>query len=407
MKQKTVFISVLAVLAAFVAGWSVGGLTARTGLEEAMTRRKLVPRSELEDLSARYKTARAELERVRAEKEKLRAERRKLAAELNALKKKRSMAAAEARALKGVGGSMPVAFGKYAELEALKKADWHDMADAVSRMNALLLDVIDREKKGLPPPPNFRSAIMKENNRLLQLAGGIMGKIPTHRMGNGEFTHPLVLSNIMAAMLDNAEFPLTEEQRSEIARIGNEFDGEYERLQKEYTEDTPELAKFIDELELKREVMDRIFELLSPEQYRIVAPDALHGRMPVDCLSPALMAIMLARNKDMTSRESLRQTMHESFARMFELSEPQMEAAADAFEAYWRLVEPTLKPTSPEEPVTIDTLVATGRAQAELLRALLELPDLNERNRAAILGDTTWFVPRLIKAAQSDGDEAK
>ena len=118
---------------------------------------------------------------------------------------------------------MPVAFGKFTGLDALKTAEWHDMADAVDVINALLLDLIERDMKGLGPSADFQAKIMKENSRLLKLAAGIMGKIPTERIGNGEFTHPLILSNVMAAMLDNAELSLTDAQRAEVAFLGDEL----------------------------------------------------------------------------------------------------------------------------------------------------------------------------------------
>ena len=94
----------------------------------------------------------------------------------------------------------------------------------------------------------------------------VITKVPSHApmAANGEFTHPVNLINLIAAMLDNSGVPLTARQRDELAAVGAAYDREAGRLEEGYDEGTWELAKILDELTLKRDIMLEVENRLRP-----------------------------------------------------------------------------------------------------------------------------------------------
>jgi RNA polymerase sigma-70 factor (ECF subfamily) len=406
MTSKTAFAIGAVAVATLVAGWGIGRISAPTGRDDAIARHGLVPRETLEDLQGHYDRARAELQETKAQNAALAGQRDRLVAQVAALtaKPEPEPQAEEAKAATGAS-SLPVAFGKFSDLEAIKNADWNDLADAVAIMLEAIRDDIDRQNQGLPHNVDVRAKMQQQNRRLHGLAGGIMGEIPTHRMGNGEFTHPLIVANITAAMLQNAELPLTDRQLEDIVAIGNDYEAEYARIQETYTEETPELEKLIDELELKRAAVDLIYEGLTPEQRAIVSRPDIRHRAGVDMLSPALMTILLPQPQNMGSREEVRTKMPKTFAEKYGLEAEQVAAVSNLFEEWYRAVEPILDPVSPGVPLHIDQLITSGRAQLDLTKALFELPYLGEEARTAILGESTWLVPQVIEQPRETAAE--
>jgi hypothetical protein len=108
----------------------------------------------------------------------------------------------------------------------------------------------------------------------------------------------------MAGLVENAGHPFTPEQRADIASLGEDYEAEYARLQKEYGEDTPKLEKVLDEIELKRITMNAVQDLLTPEQREATGPPQLRDRIGFDLLSPLLMAKMSAQERGVESAEA-------------------------------------------------------------------------------------------------------
>jgi hypothetical protein len=139
-------------------------------------------------------------------------------------------------------------------------------------MNGLFLELLASLEKGEPISQEMQAKIAAENGKLVRLAAGVLGKIPTHALANGEFSHPLVLANLLNAVLDDSGFPLTKAQKDAISRIGGGYDDAYERLQQGYTKDTPELEKVVDELS-SADQMNRMRSTLSRTSSRRIHPD--------------------------------------------------------------------------------------------------------------------------------------
>jgi len=164
-------------------------------------------------------------------------------------------AAAEARGI-------PVAFGKYADLDGIRRADWKEAGEATASIRELTAGLLKAIREG-QPLGELQARLARENAKLRRLEAAIEGRIPTHALKSGEETHPLVLANLMGALLENAGVPFEASQVEPIARSGNEFEAEYDRLQASYDEGTPAFAKVVDELELKRQFVRKLQGVLT------------------------------------------------------------------------------------------------------------------------------------------------
>lgn len=382
-------------------GFAVGRATAPRGLGPDEVVERFVPRAELEAAAARERALASDLEVAAAEKAKLARERSELgekAAELGARLEQAERRLAEAAKPEARERRAPVAFGKYAELEAIQKADWSEMAAAVESLNALLAEVFERFQRGEAIDPELQKKVAAENAKLLQYAGAVTGKIATQSPLNGEFTHPITTANLMAAMLERAGAPLSPEQLAAFERLGAAYDAEYDALQESYGEDVPRLQKIVDELELKRAAIGKLEGVLGEEQKRTIFRPETRDRLQVDILSPATSAILIARPVDLANREGLPGTIA-SVAKEYELEGVDEAALREIADAWIRDLEPILaEPVGPREPLRLDQIIAAGKAQAKAARALAALPGLSEKSRAAILASPGWSVPRLVKA---------
>ncbi len=292
---------------------------------------------------------------------------------------------------------VPVSFGKYADLDALRASNWTQLGETVLKMNAAILKLYRQVAGGGVPDAALRNDIQRENGKLIKIASGIVGQIPTHGIGgNGEYTHPLILSNLIAAALDVAGQPFTSRQKTEIARAGEAFEREYDRRQATYTGETSVVEKLTDELELKRDCMKRVDDLLTPEQRDVIVVPEIRNRVQFDVLSPSTMVVLFVKPVNFKSRELVRSRFPSNFAKMYELDSSRLEAQTELLDAWYRDVTPVLEEAADEDELLhIDQVITAGRAQANLIKALLRLDDLSEKSREAMRSGPGWAVPRV------------
>ena len=403
MSQK-VFVAgaVAAVLVSGAAGFGIGRMGGSMDKETAIERFGLVSPKDHEALRARCKKAETALARAQSDAQEAVAGEESPGAEVAALEenaKAGAGAGTEAGKAEGEGLPLPISFGPVADLEAIRNADWKDTAQAVAAMQGLYVEFGERIKVPRTLSPDWQSKVGEQNAKLMALAGKVFGEVPTNATGNGEFTHPLILSNVMAGLMENAGHPFTQEQRADIASLGEDYEAEYARLQTEYGEDTTRLEKVLDELELKRATMNAVLEMLTPEQLESIGPAELRDRIGFDLLSPLLMAKMSAQERSVESAEAMKGALPSMATEMYGLDAAQAEAAAPLFDAWLRELEPVLGPPSADPTgfgagLTGATALATGRAQLKLIEGLLQLPGLSEASRAALLTGGVWVVPQ-------------
>ncbi len=220
MTSKPLVVLGAASLLTLAAGFSMGRITHTTSGSEKSDPTTL---SQIQDLQLRLEESTEQLVTTEKQRAELLQRNQELNAETLALKN--SLAAYKnGTAFAGLspGGSetgLSVAFGELALLAEFRNADWSTMAEAVENIHAILLARAEREKKGLPPLPSDWEKIRDQTDQLARLALPMLGKVPTHgRVGEGAITHPLMQANFMASMLERADLPLSENQKSRISK---------------------------------------------------------------------------------------------------------------------------------------------------------------------------------------------
>jgi hypothetical protein len=363
-----------------------------------------VDRERYDDLEESHRKLTSLARKAQARANKLSARTKALeaqAAQLSAaLESQRALAEAEEKEkLAAAVSTLPVAFGKWAELDAIKNADWPEMGEAVEIMNALVLELYEIIEKGETPDSGLQEKIRAENNKLVRYAAQIMGKIPTHSPINGEFSHPITLTNLMGAMLERGDTPLTEEQTRAMAQLGNEYEAHYDLLGSSYDESTPRLEKLVDELELKRDTMWSMENVLTDAQRDAVIQPAIHD-LQLNPLSPATMTTMLAKPKKVKSLEELRGRLPGYLSDWFGVSEEHTAALGGIADAWIEDMKPYLAPSAkPDKFLHLDQTIAAGRAQVNAMKQLLLLPELDEKARKAILNHLAWRVPQVVETS--------
>src|SRR5690606_5395469 len=179
--------------------------------------------------------------------------------------------------------------GKWAEIKELRETGWKEVGDAVKNMNPHLAELTKAILDGKDPPAEIMQKIQEQNRRILAEYGKIIGKLPTNSGHNGEFTHPIYFMNMLAAQLEAAGDPLTEQQVKEIVSLGEEYDSRWTKLQDGYNDKTWMLTKILDEAELKDWFLARMFQVTTPEQEAIARPPEVKGYLGLDLYSVGLM----------------------------------------------------------------------------------------------------------------------
>ncbi len=272
------------------------------------------------------------------------------------------------------------------------------MGEAARNMNGLINDLFEPLRRGEQPPPEVGIAIAKENMKLQKFAFAANGKLPTHATGNGEYTHPLALSNIMAEHLKAVGRPLSDAQMSEIASIGEEYDLDWDRLQSAYTDETLKVEKVLDELELKHATMARIFASLSPDQRAIVIVPGVHDVVMLDLYSPLLICAGIAPAIPAPSPVDLRTMVVDAAAAKFGVKEENRDRLGPLADRFVADVAARLEPVSAGDAnwYTYEDAVAGGRATARFRKDLPRAIELTAEQKAQILGDPTFVVPRIV-----------
>jgi len=76
---------------------------------------------------------------------------------------------------------LPVPFEPRPGFESLASVDWPVMGEAVKEMDALFVELFDALAKGDPISPDLQGRIVEQNNKLVQLAAGVMAS--SQRLG--------------------------------------------------------------------------------------------------------------------------------------------------------------------------------------------------------------------------------
>ncbi len=299
--KLVVGIAAACVAGAFFAGWQMNAPSDDGALksdERGSKTMKSVPR--LTNDKALLDKARRELV---AEKERS----EQLEAELTRLRPKPGASApAEATATGDVatpGKAEGARYKFHAVKDALDKANWKEVGEAVNKMVPLLVDLKDSIEAGKGLPSNVGD-LQRWNAPLLTLALSTQEQIPGTGI-NGSFTHPSIMSNLVYSALAQSQVPLDEKQQQQLAEIGNRYVAEDERRIQGYGDDVLALQKTADEADLKGRFFKDVDAILTPEQQEVLHPSALKGRIGIDLFSSGLVWQLLVKPAYFSKREEL------------------------------------------------------------------------------------------------------
>ena len=401
MTSRFTFTVVGTAILALATGLGVGFLSRPTAADPD----KFVARALHEDLEQRHGRLEERYRNLKSQQRSTTARNKELGETIASLGKDlESYRAAEAAAAaakeaeaEANAAKLPIAFGKWTELEGIKNAKWSEMGGAVATINELVLELMESLEAGEPVDAAVRKKIQEENSKLVFYAAQLMGKIPTHSPVNGEFSHPITSANLMSAMLEQAGAPLTESQQAEFVRLGESYERSYEQRQTTYTEETPGLEKLIDELEFKRDTINAMQDFLTDEQRDWVVHPEIHHRMQMDTLSPATMAIMLVKPRWVNSADALRETLPKYLAKQLRVEGDQVESLDSVIDVWMEDLAPLLEPREKHEQfLHIDEAITAGRAHANMLKELMSSPGLDDKAREAIRNELSWGVPQVV-----------
>ncbi|MCB9895070.1 MAG: hypothetical protein H6839_11520 [Planctomycetes bacterium] len=305
---------------------------------------------ELEKENNRLQTNNAELETAKGELEADLADRDKRIEEL------KELAAGPNRLLIG--------FGKWAEMKEVRETDWNDLGDAYSKMTPLLKEYAAAVAEGKDVDPELAQKIGQENSRLIAYYAKVIKKLPTHSPVNGEFTHPINMVNILAGQLNEAKLPLSEDQKKQLAALGDQFDRRWDDLEVGYNDKTWALQKIYDEVELKQWFYDEMFKVTTPEQKAIAVPPEVAGLVGLDLYSPGLMLQASFQRIRGTDTASIRQQLKQGISETVGISLETLEQADFVFDDWLNGAQ--LQPAGTEEANRIRTLPLIRAAQLQL-----------------------------------------
>jgi anti-sigma factor RsiW len=359
------------------------------------------------DGALELRETRAEVERLREERKAAAEEKEKLEAKNVALEKQVASLSSEVAELReeaageaedGTVEPLAIAFGEGQDLEEIVSADWREMGEAAENVMKLVDEVFESGKPIEEAPPDLLLRIATENQKLFPFSLKLAGKLPTHAPLNGEFTHPIAHWNLIAEHLRFAGVPLSKGQLRRIARLGGQYENEWERLEASYSDDTLKLEKLIDELDLKKRYLDRVEALLSGEQRRVVASEKVHHVHLLDLHSPMVIVSVLARPIAGESREKLREQAIEQWASAWGIDAGKLAERPDLIEEWFSRLESRLAPVSMVEAARfrIDDALAAGRAQVELMGRILRASLADEASASKMRTETLFLVPRLL-----------
>jgi len=293
---------------------------------------------------------------------------------------------------------LAIQFGEYGELEEILNADWAELAQAMGNMQAELTELLEALVEGETPDPSLLIRIAKENSKLQQFALLTNGKLPTHASGNGEFTHPITTTNLLANYLEQEEIPLTAHQRETIAISGEEYEQEWRHLAQGYSDNDLDLQKVLDEARLKAAFMSDLDETLAPSQLDAIYQEDTRGVLGFDLFSPGLMFAGRSQPLGVGSVDELRPTLLQRMAHALEVPAEDLESHADVFDR-WVADIGELSPVSQDQVALLefDQMLNAGEAQAHALEQLRRRLQLSPETLERLRQDTRFFVPRLVQ----------
>lgn len=385
-------------LVMLAAGVGLGYLMFGTAREEAVTP---VESAELESLRGELQENADTLAELTATNSSLTATNDDLAAQVQQLQASleaavSSSSVANATAVEDKAG-LALSFGEFNDLKELLNADWEKIGSSMLSLREGILKILEKAEAGEDVTKDFM-ALQEHNLPLISFALALNGKLPTHGRINGVFTHPLAQINMMSEMLSGAELGLTETQAAHLEKLGQQYERDWNAMDGSYGDSALALDKLLDEADLKRDLLTRIEEGLTPEQREIIFPEASRDMNMLDLFSPALMFSETGMAMVVSSEADLRTKLQQSASNFLGVTDADLQAHQHVFDTWVADVRGILQPIQGDDAMfySLDQGLTAGRAQATAVAALADAFNLSEEKRQELLNNNTFHVPRLV-----------
>ncbi len=284
-------------------------------------------------------------------------------------------------------------------LDAVRDADWPTLATAAKVTSDTIVEVYRKQQAGEPVPRELLVRLQEHVEQMRKYEYRTLDRMPTAAQHNGELTHPISATNLLAGVLEQGGRPLTPAQAAEFERMGLAFEEEFARVRAAWTPTTARARRLVDEMRLKGRFMDGLWATLTEAQRPLWVDPEFRGVASLDLYDPTLMVIhtspILAGATPADVRTKLLGVLRGKLSLAADVVEPRLDAAVDAFVARaTRGLTPV--PANRVKHYTFVDAMAAGEASAELVEALLRDLDLTDGARKALLEDPAWYVPRLV-----------
>jgi RNA polymerase sigma factor (sigma-70 family) len=242
-------------------------------------------------------------------------------------------AASSAAAPASKGSAPPVASGRYDEV--LGRVDWSVAGRHYHEMLTLIAAAGRAVETGSPPDPRTDQKIDEHAVGLLTALSAFSDQVP----GGGAskvFTHPAFLANALAAALQTAGMPLSDEQRAGLERLASQYLTDDAARLARYDAGTLELRKVVDEGDLRARFAASALDLLTPAQRDFVSPPAFRDRLDGEFVSASLFWRDHAAELRFSDAASFAERATDELAKAFELRDdqrPGLRTAVDRWTA--------------------------------------------------------------------------
>jgi hypothetical protein len=223
--------------------------------------------------------------------------------------------------------------------------------------------------------------------------------VPGGRAQNGELTHPISVTNLIAALLAKEGQPLAAGQVADIDRLGVAFDQQFARVREGWGPGVPRARRLLEEYRLKGRFMDDLYAVLGAEQRALVIDPAYRGVAGSDLHDPTLMILhtspVVAGADAGQVRTNVGALLGKNLGLAPEAVSPPLDALVEAFTSRaLRGAEAVVAARA--KHYSYAHALQAGEAMADLVEGVLREVDLTAPVREALLNDPTWFILRLV-----------
>lgn len=289
-------------------------------------------------------------------------------------------------------------FGETGKLEAIRQADWKEMAEADAVVQQCLIKIYECNQKGEPVPDQVYIDLQENTEKVRKYEYRTIRKMPTAAEHNGELTNPISMANLLATTLKLAGKPLSDAQVSSINALGEQFEAEFAKQRATYTDKTLRTQKMLDEYLLKDKFRDAMLALLDAEQYSVVVVPAIFKIAGIDLHDVSLMIIHTSPVITGSTPAEISAKFAEFVVKRYSLSAEQKAQLAPALEAWLQEFTPlTPCARNAARNYTCAQGAQAGAATVRLQTEMLNLLSPTEEQRRLILNDNGFFIPRLVQ----------